>query len=75
MRIFSVENTKMVGERSRKEPVGEAKKWKQRTKVWEKLEKGEIANYIAKLHGYDPVITNSMVNLWKDGTVKVNGAS
>ena len=75
MRIVRVENSEMVGERSRKEPIGEAKKWKQREKVWEKLEKGGIANYIAKLHSFDPVVTNSMVNSWKDGKVKVDGVS
>ena len=73
MRIISVENIEMVGERSRKEPVREAKKWEKRTKVWEKLEKGGIANYIAKPYGYDPAITNSMVNSWKDGRIKVDG--
>ena len=35
--------------------------------------KGGITNYIAKLHGYDPLITNLMVNLWKDGRAKVDG--
>ena len=75
MRIISAENTKIVGERSRKEPVGEVEKWKQRTKVWEKLEKGGIANYIAKLHGYNPAITNTMVNSWKYRRVKLDGVS
>lgn len=36
MRIVSAKITEMVGERSRKEPVGEVEKWKQITKVWEK---------------------------------------
>ena len=40
--------------------MGEEKKWKQREKVWEKLEKGGIENYIAKIHGFDPDVTNSM---------------
>ena len=65
----------MVVEQSRKEPVGEVKKWKQRAKVWENLEKGGIENYIAKLHGFDLDFTNSMVTSWKDGKVKVNGVS
>ena len=75
MRIVGVESTEMVGERSRKELVGEVEKWKQRGKVWKKLEKGDIANYITKLHGFDLDVTNSMVNSWKDGKVKVNGVS
>ena len=65
----------MVGEQSRREMLGEVDKWKQRTKVWEKLEKVGIANYIAKLHGYDFAITNLMVNSWKDGRVKIYGVS
>lgn len=67
MRIVGVESIDMVGEHSRKEPMREA--------VWEKLEKGGIENYIAKFHGFDPNVTNSMVNSWKDGRVKVNGVS
>lgn len=62
----------MVGECSRKEPVGEVDKWRNKVKVWEILEKGGIANYIAKLHGFDLEVTNSMVHFWKDGKVKVN---
>ena len=73
MRIIGVESIEIVGEKSRKEPVGEVEKWKQREKIWEKLEKGGIENYIAKLHGFDLMITNNMVNSWKDGRVKVNG--
>ena len=65
----------MVGECSRKKHVGEVDKWKNRGKVWEKLEKGCIANYIEKLHSFDPKVKNRMVNLWKDGKVKVNGVS
>ena len=75
MRIVGVENEDMVGECSKKEPVGEVDNWKNRGKVWEKLEKGGIANYIAKLHGFDPKVNISMVNSWKDGKVKVNGVS
>ena len=62
MRIVGVESEEMVGEHSRKEPVGEVEKWKNKGKVWEKLEKEGIANYIAKLHGFDPNVTNSMVS-------------
>ena len=65
----------MVGEQSRREPVGEEEKWKSRTKVQEKLNKGGIANYIDKLHGYDPVVTNLMINTQKDGRVKIDGVS
>lgn len=61
MRIVGLESADMVGERSRKELVGEAEKWKEREKVWEQLEKGGIASYIEKIHGFDPEVTNSMV--------------
>ena len=63
----------MVGERIRKELVGEVEKWKGREKVWKQLEMGGITKYIEKLHGYDPEVTNNMVKMWKDGKVKVNG--
>ena len=53
MRIVGVDSAKMVGERCRKESVGEVEKWRSRGKVWDKLEKGGIARYIAKLHGFD----------------------
>ena len=33
MRIVGVESVELVGEQSRKEPVGESEKWKQRAKV------------------------------------------
>ena len=65
----------MVGEHYRKELVGEAEKWRNRGKVWDKLEKGGITKYIAKLHGFDPEFVNNMVNSWKDGKVKVNGVT
>ena len=65
----------MVGERIRKEPVGDVEKWRNMGKVWEKLEKGGIAKYITKLHGFDLDVTNSLVNSWKEGKVKVNGVS
>ena len=57
----------MVGERSKKELVGEVEKWRKRTKVWDRLEKGGIARYIDKIHGYDKEVTKIMVNSWKDG--------
>ena len=75
MIIVGVESAEMVGERCRKEPVGEAKKQRSRGKFWDKLEKGGIAKYIAKLHGFDLEVTNNMVNSWKDGKVKVNDVS
>ena len=33
-------SAEMVGERCRKEPAGDFKKWRSREKVWEKLEEG-----------------------------------
>ena len=62
MRQATPQLNEMVGEWSRRELVREAEKWKQRTKVRDKLNKGCIANYITKLHGYDPAVTNLMVN-------------
>ena len=65
----------MVGECIRKEPMGEVEKWKNMGKVWEQLEKGGIAKYIAKLYYFDLEVTNHMVNTLKEGKVKVNGVS
>jgi hypothetical protein len=73
MRIVEAKIEDMAGEHSSKEPTGEVEKWNKKGKVWKKLEKGGVANYFAKLHGFDPEVTNSMVNSWKDGKVKVNG--
>ena len=70
---ISGEKGMVVGERIRKEPVGEAEKWKGREAVWKQLERGGISKYIEKLHGYDPKVTNKMVKYWKDRKVKVNG--
>ena len=42
MRIENVQVIEMVGEWSGKELVSEADRWKQRTKFWEKVEKGGI---------------------------------
>lgn len=75
MRIVEARIEEMVGERSRKEPLGDVEKWKKRGKVWKKLEEGGVANYFSKLHGFDPKVTNSMVNSWKDSRVKVNVVS
>ena len=36
----------MIGKRSRKEPMREAKTWRKRSKVWNKLEKSGIARFI-----------------------------
>ena len=43
----------MVGERYRKESVGDFEKWRNREKMWEKIEEGEVTNYIMKLHGFN----------------------
>ena len=73
MRIEGVQNAEMVGERCRKEPVGDFDKWSSREKVWEKLEHGRITRYIMKLHRFDQEVTKIMVGSWKDGRLKVNG--
>lgn len=39
------------------------------------MKNGGVASYIAKLHGFDLEVTNSMANSWKDGKVKVNVVS
>lgn len=65
----------MVGKRIRREPEGEAEMQKQKTKVWNKLSQGGIANYITKLHGHDSSVTNLMVNTWKDGRVNIDRVS
>ena len=70
-KVFSQE-IKMVGERSRKEPVGEVEKQRKRTKVWDRLEKGRIMRYTEMFHGYDKEVTNIMVNSWKDGWLKID---
>ena len=75
MSYFLVIEMKMVGEHSKREPQGGAEKWKSRTKVWERLEKGGIARYIEKLHGFDKEVTNIMVNSWKAGHMKIDGVS
>lgn len=75
MRIVEAKMEEMTGEQSRKEPVGEVEKWKKKGKAWKKLEKGGVANYFGKLHGFDPEVTNNLVNSWKDDKVKVNGVS
>ena len=65
----------MVGERSKKDLVGEVENWRKRTKVRNRLEKGRIMNYIEKLHGFDKEAAKIMVNTWKDGRVKIGGVS
>ena len=44
-------------------------------KTWNRLEKGRIACYIDKLHGYDKEVTKIMVNSRTDGHVKIDGVS
>ncbi len=39
------------------------------------MEKGRVANFFEKLHGFDREVTNNMVNSWNNGKVKVNGVS
>ena len=73
MRIEGEQSVDMVGERCKKELVGDFEKWRIREKVWEKLEQGKVTSYIMKLHGSDQEVTKSMVGSWKDGRVKVNG--
>lgn len=54
----------MVSERSRREPSGEAKNWKNKRKVWHKLDKGGITKFFEKLYGFDVEITKLMVDSW-----------
>lgn len=75
MRIVEVEPEDMTRERSRKELVGEVEKWKNKGRVWKELEKGGVANFFENLHSFEPEVTNSMVNSWNNGKVKVNGVS
>ena len=65
----------MIGKRSRKEPMREAKTWRKRLKVWNKLEKIGIMRFIEKLHGFDKEITKLMLNTWKEGHTKLDGVS
>lgn len=74
-RDFVCRQAKMVGERIQKEPTGECEKWKNKTKVWNQLEKGGIAKFIECIHGFDPKVMNNFIKTWKDGRVKVNGVS
>ena len=59
--IFEAKET-MVGERSRREPSGEAENWKKKMKVWHKLEKGNITRFLENLHGFDVEITKLVVD-------------
>ena len=59
---FFLKRIKMAREWSKKEPFEEVEKWKKRTKVWNRLEKGGITWYIENLHGFEKDVTNLMVN-------------
>ena len=63
----------MIGERSVKEPMREAKTWRKRSKIWNKLEKSGIVRFIEKIHGFNKEITKLMVNTWKEGMLKLMG--
>ena len=52
----------MVGERIRREPWGEAERWKEKGKVWRKLQKGGITRFMEKLHGFDAGVTKAIVD-------------
>ena len=54
-------NIAMVGERIRREPWGETESWKEKEKVWNKLQKGGITNFMERLHGFDVGVTKIMV--------------
>lgn len=41
-------------------------------KVWAKLNKGGIANFIENLHGWKSVVIELMVNTWKDGKIMID---
>lgn len=75
MKIVNVKLEEMTRERSRKEPMGEVEKWRNKVKVWKELEKGGVPIFFEKLHGFDPEVTNSMVNSRNNGKVKVNEVS
>lgn len=63
----------MVGERCRREPKDEDQKWHRRSKVWSILKKGEVTNFIERLHGFKPSVTWSMVKSWNEGIDKIDG--
>ena len=52
----------MVGERIRRDPWGEAERWKEKGKVWRKLEKGGITIFMEKLHDFNTGVTKVMVD-------------
>ena len=52
----------MVGERIKREPWGESKKWKGKEKVWRKLRKGGITSFMERLNDFDTNVTKSMVD-------------
>lgn len=67
--------TTMVGERTRREPWGEAERWKEKRKVWRKLQKGGMTRFMEKLHGFDAGVTKAMVDSWHNGKVKIDSVS
>jgi len=54
-------NLAMVGERIRREPWGETESWKEKGKVWKKLQKGRITCFMERLHGFDAEVNKNMV--------------
>ena len=46
-------NTTIVGEKIRRDPCGESESWKDKGKVWKKLQKGGITSFMERLHGFD----------------------
>ena len=46
----------------RREPWGEAERWKEKGKVWCKLEKGGITRLMERLHDFDAGVTKVMVD-------------
>ena len=68
-------NIAMVGERIRREPWGEAESWKDKGKVWKKLQKGGITSFMERLHGFDAGVTKTIVDTWHNGKVKIDGVT
>lgn len=64
-----------VGERIRREPWGETESWKEKGKVWKKLQKGGITSFMERLHGFDAGVTKIMVENWQNKKVKIDGVS
>lgn len=72
---FTEKKSAMVGERIRRESWGETGKWKEKEKVWHKLEKGGITRYMEKLDGYHVGVTKVMVDTWSNGKFKIDGVT